>query len=64
MVRRGRQPQFNHAGVRNPKAHLTEEAVRIIREDGRTALELARAFGVSRDAVYDIKHRRTWRHIP
>ncbi len=67
-VKKGRTYRWNgeRAGVDNPKAKLTEEAVREIRrlrgiESPQT---LGQRFGVSACAVYDIYAQRTWSNLP
>lgn len=60
--RKGRQAK----GSKNGKTLLTEEAVREIRRLAGKVRQatLAEHFGVSAEAVQDVIHRRTWRHIP
>lgn len=53
-VRKGR-----HVGSRK----LTADEVRTVRQSRATALTLATRFGVTRATIYDIRSRKTWRHI-
>ncbi len=51
-------------GEDRPEAKLTEAAVRDIRERVDVNMtHLAREFGVSRSAMQDVVHRRTWKHV-
>lgn len=53
-------------GSRHHQAKLTEEQVLEIRSFGRVhglPKELAKRYGVSVTNIYDILHRRIWRHI-
>jgi hypothetical protein len=54
-------------GSRCGAAKLTEDEVREIRRrrtEGVTMSELARRYGVTRENVLAIIHRRSWRHLP
>lgn len=65
--RRGRA--VHRRGVDRPEAKLTEEAVKYIRQQnkkyqkGFTHRELGLKFGVSDGTVYNVIHRKTWRHV-
>lgn len=54
-------------GEENPNTPLTERDVRHIRarysEDGASMYELASVFGVTRQTISNIVHRRTWGHV-
>lgn len=50
-------------GVDNSRARVSEEQVLSIFKDRRTYSLIGRAHGVSKSVVYDIKRRRTWRHL-
>jgi hypothetical protein len=50
-------------GTENPSARLTEDQVREIRNSGLSHRRLARAYGITRSAVWQILSRRTWNHI-
>lgn len=53
-------------GQRNGQAKLTDEAVRIIREEGgdrRNWPALAARFDVSKATIRDVSTRRTWAHV-
>jgi hypothetical protein len=49
-------------GVRNPRARLTEDAVREIRA-GLSTKDAAAKFGVTHSCVWSVQQRRTWRHV-
>lgn len=65
--RRGRTPLgCRPRGEAHPRATLTEVAVREIRARaaaGERRCDLARLFGVTRSAVYEVVRRRSWRHV-
>lgn len=71
MAAKGRQwlqraPQ-RARGSGNSSAKLTESDVTFIRDqcrNGRTQQSMARRFGVSATAIYQIVTRKHWRHIP
>lgn len=46
------------------RCKLTEEQVVAIREDRRIAREVAVAFGVSVQTVYEIRRGRSWKNAP
>jgi hypothetical protein len=50
-------------GEEHPSAKLTEEKVRSIRGDDRSASAIAAEYGVSDSAVRHIKKGETWRHV-
>ena len=56
---KGRQAR----GVKNRHAKLTPDEVRAIRADTRRQVDIARAYGVTPQAVHDIIRRKNWRHI-
>jgi len=45
---------------RRPLAKMTPAMVREIRRSEKTAVELAKKFGVGKRAVYDVRWGRTW----
>ena len=47
-------------GERHPFALLNEQQVRAIRADPRIARQVAADYDVSIEAVYSIRHRRSW----
>lgn len=63
MVRKGRSLR----GQRNHHAKLTDEAVRLIRQDyaagGWSHLRLAQRHGVSENAIFVVIHRQGWSHV-
>jgi len=44
-------------------AKLTPELVKAIRESSDSAPQLARVLGVTRNAIYAIRRRKTWKHV-
>lgn len=50
-------------GSSHQNTELREEDVLRIRKMQRKPIEIARLFGISRNAVYKILHRRSWCHI-
>lgn len=50
-------------GEQNGRSKLTESQVISIREDKRKYKEIAIEYGIAAISVYDIKSKRTWRHI-
>lgn len=51
------------AGIINGRTHLTEQDVLAIRDDSRTIKEIAKAFGLGKSQVSNIKSRISWKHI-
>jgi len=57
----------SHKGSSNPRSKLAESDVRVIRERlfcGVSAAKIALSYEVSSNAVLDIRHGRTWGHLP
>ena len=50
-------------GSVNGRARLTEVQVRAILKDGRSKVDIAKDYGVSEAAIYDILSGRNWRHV-
>ena len=50
-------------GVLNPKAKLTEEQVREIKQSNLTSTELSRLYPVSRQQISYIRHGKKWPHV-
>lgn len=67
MVRKGRfGASRTGKGEKNPRAVLTEQTVRLIREkfdSGMRQADIARELGLTRDLVGGIVRRRSWTHI-
>lgn len=63
---RGRTTPFGKArvGEAHGRALLTEDAVRAIRKDDRTAKVLAALHGVSASTITAVKLRTNWNHVP
>ena len=63
MVSKRRQ----HYGEKTPTAKLVAAQIKEIRqsaENGILAKELAHRYKVSLQAIYDILHRHSWKHVP
>ncbi len=58
-TRHGTQP----IGIRNPRAKLTEDQVRMIRISPKGAPELARELGVHRNMIYNIRGGLNWTNV-
>lgn len=56
-------PQGAMRGEHHTKSKLTEAAIKEIRSSKTSARELAVRFGVSRDAIYDVRSGRVWKHV-
>jgi len=71
MVQKGRSAHNELTpaprGAAHPLARLTEDAVRVIRQRHAEGLvserALGREYGVSRNTISDVAHRRTWTHV-
>jgi 5-methylcytosine-specific restriction endonuclease McrA len=50
-------------GEEHGLAKLTESEVRFIKSVTLSGADLARQLGVTRSTIWDIRHRRTWRHV-
>lgn len=50
-------------GEERPNAKLTEDDVRLIRSSKEKARVVAARYGINLGTVYDIRLRRTWRHV-
>ena len=61
-------PRPHMVGIRNPHAKLSEAGVIDIRREyamgGVSVASLARSFGVAKSTIFDIVHRRAWKHVP
>lgn len=66
MMAKGRRTYPSILGEANPRAVLTEQTVRLIREkfdNGMRQADIARELGLTRDLVGGIVRRKTWKHI-
>ncbi len=70
MRQKGRASGGSRAGTRNHKAKLTEEKVRLVRQDwddlrpyGLTVASMARAWGLDWSTMDALLQRKTWRHV-
>ncbi len=50
-------------GVQNPRAKLTDDAVRFIRESDATLQVLADQFGVDQSLISLVRLRKIWKHV-
>lgn len=60
-------PESRPRGESHSQAKITEDVVRQIRElatSGISGAKIVRQTGLSRDIVYDVIARRSWRHVP
>jgi hypothetical protein len=53
-----------HKGKKNAAAKLTEVDVISIRNSNKKATELAEEFKIGINQIYNIKTRKTWKHLP
>lgn len=58
------QPWRRAVGARNGSNKLTEEQVLEIRATAGSLSQLAAKFGVNGATIHNIRHRKTWRHLP
>lgn len=61
MVRKGRANKKK--GSANPTSKLTENDINNIRLADGSNPEIAKAYGVSRTAIYHIRNGRSWNHV-
>lgn len=55
-----------NVGSDNPMAKLNEKSVQEIRflfADGKTAIELAKMYGVTKSNIWYVVRIRTWKHV-
>lgn len=65
-IAKGRDTVGDHKGVRNAKAKLNDDKVRLIRKrltEGETCAQLAREYGVTKESIWSIKVGETWKHV-
>ena len=58
-----RQRRNGFKGSANPRAKLTEAAVRAIRSSNETLSHLAAQFGVDQSLISMIRLRKVWKHV-
>jgi hypothetical protein len=58
-----RRPDLIPRGDRHHNAKVTEEQVRAIRADPRSAIDVAADYGLSKVSIFDIRARRSWKHV-
>lgn len=63
MIKKGRSKPFVGVGVKNPRAVLTEDDVRHIRQSHETTIVLGAKYGVTPGMIGHIRHRRSWKHV-
>lgn len=59
MTKKGR----GSVGERRPRSVLTPAIVRLILSSSLPNTRLAAEFGVTHQTIWDIRHRRVWRHV-
>ena len=50
-------------GDRHPSAKLTDDDVKAIRRSDGSGRELSLVYGVTPETIFNVKSRRTWKHI-
>jgi predicted XRE-type DNA-binding protein len=63
MHDKGRARKRALFGEAHSRSKLTEDMVRGIRNCALSNTEAAELFGISRSTVYDIRKRRSWKHV-
>lgn len=58
-TRHGTQP----IGIKNPRAKLTEDQVRMIRLSAKGGPELSSELGVHKNMIYNIRNGYNWKHV-
>lgn len=61
--RQARGEAVVHRGEHHPRAKLTDELVRKIREDPRTVTEISKDYPFDRSCISKVKNRRSWTHL-
>jgi hypothetical protein len=64
MIAKGRKKTVASVGLKNGKALLNEEKVRLIRQSNLPHTEIAKQLGVSAGCVRGVRIGRTWSHVP
>lgn len=62
-IKKGRWGYRGKSGASHHAAKLTDDAVRFIRASSEPLLQIATRFGVTIQAVSEVRLRKTWRHI-
>lgn len=62
-ISKGRFTRSDRRGEKCPTSKLTEKDVIYIRQSNLLQRELAEHFGVTRQAIGDIRSRRNWSHV-
>jgi predicted DNA-binding protein YlxM (UPF0122 family) len=64
MAKKGRHIN-GHFGAKHTSARLTEHDVKLIMQlvDDLSLGDIADKFDVSKTAIYDIKHARSWKYL-
>lgn len=60
---KGRNRHPGLKGSEHPRAKLTEASVREIRQSADDPTTLAAQYGITRESIYMIRARKTWRHV-
>ncbi len=64
MEQKGRARKRGLRGADSPLAKIGEKDVREIRDTDTSAAKLGKKFGVSPTTIWDIRHRKSWKHLP
>lgn len=62
-ITKGRRSKIGARGEKNAKSKLKINQVKLIREWNGSHAEAGRTFKITRQSVWAIKHRKTWRHL-
>lgn len=54
----------DHRGIAHGKAKFTDQNIKEIRLSNEPFTDIAARYGVTRTCIWQIWHRKTWRHIP
>lgn len=67
MISKGRGKQPDNKGSKHGMSKLTEKEVKqikkLLQSKSLTQIEIAEKYNVSRTTIYEIKVKRTWRHL-
>lgn len=59
----GRMNQRYRCGTEQHCAKLNDKKVRHIRTSSESCIALSKRYGVSKQVILSVKHRKTWRHV-
>lgn len=52
-----------HRGENHPRAKLTDELVKLIRQDPRTVTEISKDYPFDRSCISKVKNLKSWTHV-